>query len=82
MIKRIYVTEYQVALVMKRGVYRRMLGQGAHWLWNESAVVYDRSKPFVAPVELNVLLQDSMLAAQLLVVDVPDNHIALLYENG
>ena len=44
--------------------------------------VYDITKPFVAPVELNILLQDKALADILHVVEVKDNEIVLQYENG
>jgi hypothetical protein len=81
--KRMKVNAYQVALVFKDGVYKKMLQEGNYWLWlSETAIVYDMAKPFYAPVELNVLLQDAALAAALHVVDVKDNEIALQYENG
>ena len=40
------------------------------------------TKPFIAPVELNILLQDEELADILHVVEVKDNEIVLQYENG
>ena len=45
-------------------------------------MVYNLTKPFVAPIELNILLQDEAFAEMLHVVDVKDNEIVLLYENG
>jgi len=80
--KWIRVNKYQVALVFKRGVYQRMLKEGTYWLWNENAYGYDLTKPFFAPVELNILLQDAGLAEALHVVEVKDNEIVLQYENG
>jgi regulator of protease activity HflC (stomatin/prohibitin superfamily) len=81
--KKVRVNAYQKALVFKRGVYQRMLGEGVHWLWGaEQAAVYDMEKPFIAPVELNILLQDAALTAALHVVEVKDYEIALRYENG
>ena len=80
--KRIKVNAYQAALVFKRGVYQRMLKEGTYWLWNENAYVYDLTKPFIAPIELNILLKDEQLAKALHVVDVKDNEIVLQYENG
>lgn len=80
--KRIKVNAYQVALVFKRGVYQRMLKEGTYWLWNENAYGYDLAKPFIAPIELNILLKDEQLAKALHVVDVRDNEIVLQYENG
>ncbi|MCW3108944.1 MAG: band 7 protein [Segetibacter sp.] len=80
--KRVNVNAYQVALLFKRGVYQRMLKEGTHWLWAwESAMVYDVTKPFIAPVELNILLQDKALAEALQVIEVKDTEIVLVYVN-
>jgi hypothetical protein len=81
--KQVKVNAYQVALVFKNGVYKKMLKEGNYWLWfGETAFVYELNKPFIPFVELNVLLQDAALAEALYVVDVKDNEIALQYENG
>jgi hypothetical protein len=81
--KKVRVNAYQVALVCKRGVYQKMLKEGAYWFWNNKTVyIYDITKPFNAPVELNILLQDAELAEALHVVEVKDNEIVLHYENG
>ncbi len=80
--KNVKVNAYQVALVFKRGVYERMLKEGNYWFWNKEVYVYDVTKPFVAPIELNILLQDAELANALQVVEVKDNEIVLMYENG
>lgn len=81
--KRVKVNEYQVALVFKNGAYQRVLLTGKYWFWKkEDVYVYDVTKPFMAPVELNILLKDAMLADILHVVEVKDNEIMLQYENG
>jgi hypothetical protein len=80
--KRIKVNAYQVALVFKQGVYQRMLKEGNYWLWNEDAYIYDMAKPFVAPIELNILLKDNTLADALYLVEVKDNEIVLQFESG
>jgi len=80
--KRVKVNAYQVGLVFKNGAYQRMLMAGTHWFWNKSVYLYDITKPFMTPVELNILLQDKALADILHVVEVKDNEIVLLYENG
>ena len=80
--KRVKVNEYQVALVFKNGAYQRVLLTGTYWFWKgQDVYVYDVTKPFVAPVELNILLKDVMLADILHVVEVKDNEIVLQYEN-
>ena len=81
--KRIVVNAYEIALVFKRGAFKRMLSEGAYWLWaSDTVMVYDVTKPFIAPVELNILLQNEALKNALHVVEVKDNEIALQYENG
>jgi regulator of protease activity HflC (stomatin/prohibitin superfamily) len=74
---------YQAGLVFKNGEYQKMLLAGTYWFWkNEDVQVYDITKQFVPPIELNILLQDNVLADILQVVEVKDNEIALQYENG
>jgi hypothetical protein len=80
--KRVKVNAYQIAMVFKGGVYQRMLKEGNYWLWNEGFYIYDVTKPFVAPIELNILMQDAQLADALHVVEVKDNEMVLQYENG
>jgi hypothetical protein len=83
MMKRVNVNPYEVALLFKRGAYQRMLKEGTYWLWPwESAMVYDVTKPFVAPIELNILLQDEAFAEMLQVIEVKDTEIVLVYING
>jgi hypothetical protein len=81
--KRVRVNAYQKALILKRGVYQRMLGEGVYWLWpNEQVLLYEMALPFTAPTELNILLQDAALTDALHVIEVRDNEIVLRYENG
>ena len=80
--KNVKINAYQIGLIFKRGVYKRLLKEGNYWLWNEEVFVYDITKPFFAPVELNILLLDKLLANELQLVDVKDNEIVLQYENG
>lgn len=69
--------------MFKKGAYQRMLAEGKYWLGlSETVLVYDITKPFIPPCELNILLQDAVLAEALQVVDVKDNEIALQYENS
>lgn len=81
--KRVIVNAYQVGLVFKRDVYKRMLTEGTHWIgFSEELVYAGKFDPFNPPQELNIYLQDPALAAALHVVEVKDNEIALQYENG
>ena len=81
--KKVKVNAYQVGLVFKNGEYLRLLVSGTYWFWkNEKVYVYEITQAFVPPIELNILLQDKMLADILQVVEVKDNEIVLQYENG
>ena len=81
--RKIRVNAYEIGLVFKNGAYKRMLKEGTYWFWKGKDVKkYLLTEPFVAPVELNILLQDVHLGEALIVVEVKDNEIVLLYENG
>ena len=81
--KRVTITAWQIGLLFRKGVYQRMLTEGKYWTWpSEKLEVYDVTKPFIAPVELNILLQDAVLKDALHVIEVGDNEIVLFYENG
>jgi hypothetical protein len=81
--KRVKANAYQIGLVFKDGVYQRMLKEGNYWFWGgETIQLYDLTKPFTAPIELNILLKDAALAQALEVVEIKDGEIVLQYENG
>src|SRR5690606_34408447 len=77
------VSAYQVGLVFKGGVFEKMLPEGNYWFWRRVDVqVYDITKGFNAPVELNILLDDPLLASVLQIVEVKDSEIVLQYKEG
>ena len=81
--KKIKINAYQIALVFKNGVYKKMLTEGNYWMWlNETVMIYDVTKQFNTPIELNILLQDAALANALEVIEVSDNEIVLQYQDG
>ncbi|MFT3949562.1 MAG: slipin family protein [Agriterribacter sp.] len=81
--KNVKVNAYQRGLVFKDDAYQRMLTEGSYWFWgNEIVKLYDITQAFNAPVELTILLQDPVLAEDLIVLEVKDNEIALQYKNG
>jgi len=81
--KQVKINAYQIGLVFKNDAYQRLLKEGKYWFWEKVQVyIYDLTKPFVPLIELNILLQDKELAEMLHVVEVKDNEIVLLYENG
>jgi hypothetical protein len=81
--KQVKIKAYQIGLVFKNGVYKKMLQEGNYWLWiSETALIYDVTKQFNTSAELNILLQDAALAQALQVVEVSDNEIVLQYQDG
>lgn len=81
--KRVTINALQVGLVFKEDVYQRMLTEGTHWIkWSEHVKRYDITRPFIAPCEWNVLLQDVVLKEALHIVEVRDAELGLLYING
>lgn len=73
----------KVGLVFRKGNYQRVLTEGVYRLKpSKRAIVYDMAKPFYAPIELNILLKDKELANMLHVIEIEDNEIVLVYENG
>lgn len=81
--KKIRVNTGKIGLIFKNGNYKKVVTEGTYWLfYGEELFQYDMSKPFHSSVELNILLRDENLAVLLTVVEVGDNQITLVYENG
>jgi hypothetical protein len=60
-----------------------MLRKGGYWtLPGHTIEVYECTRQFTPRCELNILLKDGELAERLHVLDVKDNELVLLYENG
>lgn len=82
--QKVRINEGRVGLVFREGDLLQVLGTGEHKIKHSDVLdVYDRSKQFV-PVghELNVLLTHVDLASELTVVEVPDQHLMLMYTDG
>jgi len=83
MLKRIKINAYQVGLVFENGKLIQVLTEGKYWLFgNKEANIYEMKQSFVAPVELNLLLQNEALASMLEIVEVADSEIVLYFVNG
>lgn len=81
--KRVRINAGKVGLVFKRGDYQKVITQGTHWVGFRNAVmIYDLAKAFVAPIALEILLQDQGLEAMLHIIEVKDAELALVSENG
>jgi regulator of protease activity HflC (stomatin/prohibitin superfamily) len=80
--QKVKVNTNQIGLVLKNGAFKRLLSEGSYWLWNnEDVFVYDKGTQFIAPIELNLLLQHSEITDALEVVEVNDNEIYVQYED-
>ena len=80
--KRVRTSVGKAGLIISNGNYKKAVKAGVYWLWPWKEMrEYDMAKPFVPPVDLNILLADVKLAEMLIVVDVKDNEIALQYEH-
>lgn len=83
MLKRIKIEAYQVGLVFENRKLIEVLNEGKYWLFgNKEASIYEMKQSFVSPVELNLLLQNEVLASMLEIIEVADNEIALYFVNG
>jgi regulator of protease activity HflC (stomatin/prohibitin superfamily) len=81
--KRVRINAGKVGLVFKKGDYQRVITQGTYWLgFNKRVVTYDLTKPFAVPIATEILLQDAELEAMLHVIEVKDNELVLVLENG
>ena len=83
MIKRIKIQAYQVGLVFENRKLVEVLQEGNFWiLGNKEVQVFEMNRTFIAPIEINILLQNETLAAMLEIIDVADNEIVLYFVNG
>lgn len=82
-LKRVHITAGKVGLVFKKGNYQKVLTQGTHWIGlRHFVLMYDLTKQFIAPIALELLLQDKSLDAMLHVLEVKDSELILVHENG
>lgn len=80
---RVRINAGKVGLVFKNGDYVKVITEGLHWLgFNQRVLMYSLSTSFTAPIALEILLKDEILAAMLDVVEVKDGELVLLYEKG
>jgi hypothetical protein len=81
--KRVTINTNSVGLVYKNREFKRILTAGNYWLgFGETIEVYDQSKTFIASTELDVLLQNKDFANLVHLVEVKDNNLVLVYQNG
>ena len=77
------IKAYNKGLAFKNNRLSRILDEGRYWLMpGEKLELFDMSQPFITKYDLNVLLQSESLSEKLIVQEVIQNEIALLFENG
>ncbi|WP_439151079.1 slipin family protein [Winogradskyella sp.] len=80
---RVRINAGKVGLVFKRGDYVKVITEGLHWLgFNQRVLTFDLIAIFMAPIALEILLKDEVLANMLDVIEVKDGELVLLYEKG
>jgi len=81
--KRIRIQTGNIGLVFKNGNYQRFLMNGNYWIgFRESVKTYALNQVFQAPIALELLLQDEALVDLWHLVEVADNELVIVYENG
>ena len=80
------LTETQVALKYEYGNFIELLKAGTHAFWKDEKryqfTKYDRSFPFNPSTQLSVLLKNESLADELIVAEIKEEQIALLFVDG
>lgn len=83
MIQRIRINAYQVGLVFAYNKLVSVIEEGNYWIWGrKEVIVYEMKQSFVSTIDINILLQNEALAKMLEVVEVGDNEIVLVFQNG
>jgi len=81
--KRVRIQTGNIGLVFKNGNYQRFLTAGTYWLsFRESVKTYALNQAFHTSIPLELLLQDEALTALWHVIEVGDNELVVVYENG
>jgi regulator of protease activity HflC (stomatin/prohibitin superfamily) len=81
--KTVRIQTQEIGLLFKNGDFHKVLAPGKHWIWpNETLYFFKRGELLKNPPrELTILLSYPEIAAELDVLEVKDNEIALQYEN-
>ncbi len=81
--RRVRINAGKVGLVYKNGDYKRVITEGKHWVgFNVHVYIYDLDKMFTPRTDFNILLKDEQLKSMLTVVDIKDNELVLVYNEG
>ena len=78
------INEGRVGLVYRKGDFLKVLTAGKHRVrLSDEVRLFDRSQALVpAGQELTILLENESLADDLIIQEVPDQHLMLMYTDG
>ncbi|MCC5918050.1 MAG: slipin family protein [Cryomorphaceae bacterium] len=83
MMKRITIKASQVGMVIKNRKVKSILHEGTHWIFSISRVeIHEVQDLMSSEVDIDILMQSPKMVKALEVLEVPDNHLALLHKNG
>jgi len=81
--KQVRINLGKVGLVFKNGDYKKVITEGVYWIgFFKNVIVYDLAQEFEASIALEILLKDEKLVKMIIVVEVKDNELVLVFENG
>jgi hypothetical protein len=81
--KRVRITTGNIGLVFKNGELKKVLEKGTYWLFfGETCIEYNLTKPLTLPVAFETLKNNTDLIEKLHVIEVKDQEIVLVFENG
>ena len=81
--KRVRINEGKIGLVFKNGNYLKVITEGVYWLGiNQRVLMYNQATSFATPIALELLVRDEKLTALIDIVEVKDNELVLVHENG
>ncbi len=84
--KRVKVRGYEVGLHFRDGEFRELLDVGSHWIFdpfNRAGVeVVSRRAPFLAHEKLDLIVKSGALKGYAEVIDLNDDHRALVWIDG
>lgn len=82
--KKVRINTGKVGLIFKKGNYQKVITAGTYWLrFNQNVIEYNLGNEFIiSVVAKEILLKDTVLADMLEIVEVKDNELVFVYENG
>lgn len=81
--KRIVIQVGQVGLLIKNRRVKRLLFEGTYWVFDVFEIsIHETNTSLQTPIDIDLLLQSSLLADALEIVHIPQKSIGLVYKNA